>query len=214
MNCEQAQRVISKSLDAEASADERIALDAHCADCDGCRAERERQLGLHASLTAAGADLLGALRPAVAVPGRAVHARRPVWRTLLRVASVAALMLLSGAAGYSLPRSGSGVAGRGVRSEQVPGGAGPAGRETDTDATGSDATGGHVAGDADRPAVMVAELESRPVREVVWDEDKGLRASTVVESGRVCRVADPNGEFALEWVTTDRHYQLVGFPQE
>jgi predicted anti-sigma-YlaC factor YlaD len=207
MDCEQAQRLISKSLDAVASPDERASLDAHCADCEACRAERERQLALHASLTASGAALLAALRPAVAAPVPTPPARRSVRRMRLRVASVAALMLLSAAVGYSLPR------GR-------PDGGNAAGAAGNTNGLGervvplAEAVGPDAAAAAERPAVMIAELESRPVREVVWDSKNGLRASAVAESGRVCRVADPNGEFALEWVTTDRHYQLVGFPQE
>jgi anti-sigma factor RsiW len=209
MDCEGIRRLISKVIDDEASADEQAELEGHCSDCSGCRSEREVQFAIHEALTGAADELLDALRPReVTRTAPGPTARRSSWRTVLRAASVAALMLLSGATGYVLPRAGEPPENRRPLPEAR------AGNQlgVTTPAQAEPARPDRPA--ADHPVVMVAELEGQPIREVVWDDERGVRESSVVHRGRLHRVATPDGRLALEWLTTDSQYRLVGFPHD
>jgi anti-sigma factor RsiW len=96
MTCDTIERLISKSLDGEASPEEATQIDAHCARCSRCRAYRAEQQAFHSALPRALGGLLGATRPR---PGARAPRRR-----LARAAAVLALMALSGLIGYALPR--------------------------------------------------------------------------------------------------------------
>jgi anti-sigma factor RsiW len=96
MDCKQAELLVSKALDGEASPEEARYLDEHCTGCAACRAFRSTQASLHDELKTGLGSFLDAARP--------VPRRSSIWPRLARVAAVLALMFASGMFGYSLAR--------------------------------------------------------------------------------------------------------------
>ena len=184
MDCELAERVISRSLDGEASAEELRGLDEHCASCEGYRGYRARQAKLHEALQKGLGDFSEALRPRPRAP------KPRLWRGLARIAALLVLVAGSVLAGYHIPRGAEAL---------------PAPDRGKMAATETRRAG------REEPRVMMAETEQEAVRNVLWDPDAGLRTASRIDRDRMYRVAAPNGDFEIEWRTTDSLYRLVGF---
>nr|MDQ2686748.1 zf-HC2 domain-containing protein [Armatimonadota bacterium] len=107
MNCLQAEKAIQEMLDGALTAREREALDAHLADCAGCRAAREEYQNLARAATvwtrrplhevdlgeAFTAQVMAQIAAQSAVPGAA---RVLVWRSLVWVSVIVAALCVCG----------------------------------------------------------------------------------------------------------------------
>lgn len=161
MDCELAERIVSKVLDGEAAEDEVRSLEQHCESCAACREYRAGQATLHRSLERSLGGFLEALRPRA-------RRRRAWWRRVAGIAAVLALMTASVLAGYSLPRD---VAQAPAREPE------PAARQAPESRR-------------EKPTVSVAESEDEVFRQVVWDPAGGLRSLSRVDSEKMYLVRD------------------------
>jgi len=183
MDCELAERVISRSLDGEASAEELRGLDEHCASCEGCRGYRARQAKLHEALQKGLGDFSEALRPRARAP------KPRLWKRLARVAALLALVAGSALAGYHIPR----------RAEPLP-----------APDRGKVAGAATRRAEREEPRVMMAETESEAVHEILLDGEGRMRTASRIDRDRVYQIGAPDGS-RIEWRTTDSRYRLVGF---
>ncbi|MFW6158897.1 MAG: zf-HC2 domain-containing protein [Planctomycetota bacterium] len=184
MNCETAERLISKRLDGEASADESRRLDEHCSACPACRRYLATQAAIHGLLDTA----LSPLPQTVSAPR---PGRRAAWRKAAAAGAVAALMFASGLVGHHLPRGG---------------------RETGPPValrpTGDDPAA-EVASPAE-PNLTVGRAEGETAR-LAWDGPGGHGTASRIDQDTTYRVASPEGHVEIRWLERDTTYRLVGF---
>ncbi|MFO7900705.1 MAG: zf-HC2 domain-containing protein [Planctomycetota bacterium] len=184
MNCETAERLISKRLDGEASADDSRRVDEHCSACPACRRYLATQAAIHGLLDTA-------LSPLPRTVSEPPPGRLAPWRKVAAGAAVAALMFAAGLVGHHLPRSGRNtgpaVAVRPMPDEPVPAAAAPA-----------------------EPSLTVGRAEGETAR-VAWDSPGGHGTAARIDQDTVYRLASPEGDVEIRWLERDTTYRLVGF---
>ena len=185
IDCNAAERIVSRQLDSETTEDEARRLDEHCAVCAACREYRAEQAGLHDALAAGLSGFAEAVRPAVRPRG--------ALRRLAQAAAALALMFGSGLAGYHL------------RGESV---------EPQMAATppGPPLERAEPAPRTAEPKVMVAHTEGEAER-IVWTAGRDLHRASRIDSNTVYRVASPDGTVEIQWLERDSRYRLVGLHQ-